>query len=162
MAECFILADSKDTSFTYMLHPVTNTPIFAHVDMLEPGRHDKEELRCFYAAQYEMVKLRPIFGLWGVKFRSNRILMIVLWRIHDHDLHGGIMQKIMSCWLCRDFPVFSLQWKGIYTITIPWRRLWTRKAHMVPFLHPPETRQKNSLSEQSPAAMGFVQLPVLT
>ena len=56
-------ADSKDTSFTYMLHPVTNTPIFAHVDMLEPGRHDKEELRCFYAAQYEMVKLRPIFGV---------------------------------------------------------------------------------------------------
>lgn len=43
-----------------MLHPVTGTPLFAHVDLLEPGRHDREELRCFYAAQYEMVKLRRV------------------------------------------------------------------------------------------------------
>jgi hypothetical protein len=50
----------QDTTFTYMLHPVTGTPLFAHVDMLEPGRRDREELRCFYAAQYEMVKIR-----WG-------------------------------------------------------------------------------------------------
>ena len=41
-----------------MLHPVTGTPLFAHVDLLEPGRRDREELRCFYAAQYEMVKMR--------------------------------------------------------------------------------------------------------
>lgn len=50
-----------DVTFTYMLHPVTNIPVFAHVDPLEPGRHDKEELRCFYAAQFEMVKLRAGF-----------------------------------------------------------------------------------------------------
>eukprot|EP00435_Cladocopium_sp_Y103_P018365 s1393_g4.t1 len=50
-----------DTTFTYMLHPVTGTPLFAHVDRLEPGRHDREELRCFYAAQYEMVKMRAGF-----------------------------------------------------------------------------------------------------
>ena len=63
-----------------MLHPVTNIPVFAHVDPLEPGRHDKEELRCFYAAQFEMVKLRA--GFRSEYLESNSTLDAMIGGFH--------------------------------------------------------------------------------
>ena len=57
-----------------MLHPVTGTPLFAHVDLLEPGRRDREELRCFYAAQYEMVN--EVGWRWGMGYFTYGYLFI--------------------------------------------------------------------------------------
>jgi len=54
-----------NTNFTYMIHPITRLPIFATVNPFD--RFNKESgldmgsLRCFYAAQYEMLRMRAGF-----------------------------------------------------------------------------------------------------
>jgi len=52
-----------NTNFTYMIHPVTRLPVFASMDPYV--RLDSQSipgtLRCFYAAQYEMLRMRAGF-----------------------------------------------------------------------------------------------------
>eukprot|EP00931_Biecheleriopsis_adriatica_P085727 TRINITY_DN60549_c0_g1_i1.p1 TRINITY_DN60549_c0_g1~~TRINITY_DN60549_c0_g1_i1.p1 ORF type:complete len:692 (+),score=105.75 TRINITY_DN60549_c0_g1_i1:42-2117(+) len=50
-------ACGHDTNFTYIYDPVTDTPIFAHPSPEGPA----QELRCFRAAQKDIVKMRAGF-----------------------------------------------------------------------------------------------------
>jgi len=55
--------------FTYLLHPVTDTPIFAQAD---ESTQELISMRCFYSAQYEMVRMRA--GLPPSTFAANASL----------------------------------------------------------------------------------------
>lgn len=64
----------------------------------------------------------------------------------------------MSCWLCRDFPVFSLQWKGIYihySLKEALNKQGTHGTFSAPSRNGAEefSRVSESFTEQSPAAM---------
>mmetsp|Transcript_60699 Transcript_60699/g.174026 ORF Transcript_60699/g.174026 Transcript_60699/m.174026 type:complete len:713 (+) Transcript_60699:138-2276(+) len=61
-----------NTRFAYLVHPVTSMPVFSQTDFSA----DQVSLRCFYAAQYEMVRIRA--GLDPATFPANDTLAALI------------------------------------------------------------------------------------
>mmetsp|Transcript_69926 Transcript_69926/g.181390 ORF Transcript_69926/g.181390 Transcript_69926/m.181390 type:complete len:711 (+) Transcript_69926:153-2285(+) len=78
----------KNIHFTYLFHPVYGLPVFAQVDH---SAVEMVNLRCFYASQYEMVRMRA--GFPPETFPPNDTLSSMVNGSHPlckkHDWLGG-------------------------------------------------------------------------